>query len=359
MRTQSNKLNFEGENIYVGIDVHLKSWNVTIYTEYLHHKTFNQPPVPSILRDYLNTNFPGGTYYSAYEAGFCGFNIHFELKKLNINNIVVNPADIPTSQKEQVLKNDSRDSMKIARSLRANELIGIHVPFIETLENRTLMRTRDVMVKDMTRFKQRIKALLYFYGISYPPEFEKSTSHWSRRFLKWLKEEVSLNTANGNDALSLLIREVEQQRVLLLEINRKIHSLAVSEKYVKEIELIRSIPGIGLVTGLTFLSEIEDIERFPNTDKLAGFVGLIPTCHSSGEMENYGEMTFRKKTTLRRWLIESAWVAVRIDPALTRCFSQLCKRMEPNKAIIRIARKLLNRMYYVLKKRQKYECGVV
>ena len=52
MRTQSNKLNFEGENIYVGIDVHLKSWNVTIYTEYLHHKTLNQPPVPSILRDY-------------------------------------------------------------------------------------------------------------------------------------------------------------------------------------------------------------------------------------------------------------------------------------------------------------------
>ena len=76
-------------------------------------------------------------------------------------------------------------------------------------------------------------------------------------------------------------------------------------------------------------------------------------------MENYGEMTFRKKTTLRRWLIESGWFAVRIDPALTRCFSQLCKRTEPNKAIIRIARKLLSRMYYVLKKRQKYEYGVV
>jgi len=75
MRTQSNKVNFNGENIYVGIDVHLKSWAVTIYTEHLHHKTFSQPPVPILLWKYLDENFPGGNYYSAYEAGFCGFHI--------------------------------------------------------------------------------------------------------------------------------------------------------------------------------------------------------------------------------------------------------------------------------------------
>ena len=73
MRTQSNKVNFNGENIYVGIDVHLKSWAVTIYTEHLHHKTFSQPPVPILLWKYLDENFPDGNYYSAYEAGFCGF----------------------------------------------------------------------------------------------------------------------------------------------------------------------------------------------------------------------------------------------------------------------------------------------
>ena len=49
MRTQSNKVNFNGENIYFGIDVHLKSWAVTIYTEHLHHKTFSQPPVLILL----------------------------------------------------------------------------------------------------------------------------------------------------------------------------------------------------------------------------------------------------------------------------------------------------------------------
>lgn len=358
MRTQSNKVNFNGENIYVGIDVHLKSWAVTIYTEHLHHKTFSQPPVPILLWKYLDENFPGGNYYSAYEAGFCGFHIHFELEKLNIKNIVVNPADIPTSQKEHVHKNDSCDSKKIARSLRAKELTGIHIPLIETLENRSLVRSREMLVKDLVRFKQRIKSFLYFYGIAYPPEFEKSSCHWSKRFLKWLKE-ISLNTQNGNEALSLLIREVEQQRLLLLEVNKKIQSLAISDKYIKEMELIRSVPGIGLITGLTFLLEIENIERFSNTDKLACFVGIIPTCHSSGETSNNGEMTFRGQIHLKKGLIESAWVASRIDPVLTHSFIKLCKRMEPNKAIIRIARKLLNRIYYTLKKQHNYEYGMV
>lgn len=72
MQRQINELNFTGQNIYVGIDVHLKSWNVTILTESLHHKTFNQPSCPSTLVSYLDKHFPGGTYYSAYEAGFSG-----------------------------------------------------------------------------------------------------------------------------------------------------------------------------------------------------------------------------------------------------------------------------------------------
>ena len=67
MQKQSNTLNFEGQNIYVGIDVHLKSWTVSILTEHLHHKTFVQPPSPEALSSYLHAHFPNGNYLSAYE----------------------------------------------------------------------------------------------------------------------------------------------------------------------------------------------------------------------------------------------------------------------------------------------------
>lgn len=102
MQTHGKTVDFSGQNIYAGFDVHLKSWNVTIMTDEITHKTFSQPPEPEVLHQYLRMNFPGATYHTAYEAGFCGYWIHHCLVKLGIHSIVVNPADIPTTNKEKV-----------------------------------------------------------------------------------------------------------------------------------------------------------------------------------------------------------------------------------------------------------------
>ena len=177
--------------------------------------------------------------------------------------------------------------------------------------------------------------------------------------MKWLNQEVLLGHDSGNQALKILIQEAEQQRILLLDVLRKIRVLARSEKYAKNVALLCTIPGIALITAITFLTEIENIERFVNTDHLAGFVGLVPNYHSSGDKSNKGEMTFRGQKALRRSLIESSWLAARFDPALTMSYHQYIKRMEPNKAIVRIARKVLNRIYFVLKNKQEYVSGVV
>jgi transposase len=359
MQTQSTGLDFKGQNIFVGIDVHLKSWTVTILTETLNHKTFTQPACAETLYNYLKRNFPGGDYNSVYEAGFSGFWSHYRLKERGINNIVINPADVPTSQKEQLQKDDPTDSRKLARSLRSGDLKAIYVPGSSTLEDRSLVRLRGTLVKDMVRFKLRIKSFLYFYGISFPKEFEKSGTHWSKRFMKWLQEGVSFQHESGTQALKILVQEAEQQRKLLLEISRKIKLLSRSEKYANNMVLIRSIPGVGFITAITFLTELENIDRFENTDHFAGFVGLVPNRHSSGDKKNIGEMTFRGQNDLRKSLIESSWTAARFDPALMMSFNSHVKRMEPNKAIIRIARKVLNRMYYVLKNKTEYVSGVV
>lgn len=359
MQPQRTGLNFDGQNIFIGIDVHLKSWTVSILTEKLFHKTFTQPPKAEVLRNYLDQNFPNGNYHSVYEAGFSGFWAHYKLNEMGINNIVVNPSDVPTSQKEQLQKDDPTDSRKLARSLRSNELGAIYVPQSSTLEERALVRLRATLVKDMTRFKQRIKSFLYFHGICYPPEFENSGSHWSKKFMSWLKDDIKLEQQAGKETLSILVREAEQQRALLLDTTRKIRELSKNEKYALNMKLLRSIPGIGFVTAITLLTEIENIERFENTDHLAGFVGLVPSRHSSGDKEKHGEMTFRGQESIKRALIESSWIAARRDPALNMAFHNYAKRMEANKAIIRIARKVLNRIYFVLTKKQEYVLGIV
>ena len=130
MEKTVKKLDYSGQNIYIGLDTHLKSWKATIRVGDTFYKTYSQDPEAIVLFNYLKKNFPGGNYYSAYEASFSGFKAHRELTKLGIKNIVVNPADIPTTDKERKQKEDARDSRKIAEQLSASNLVGIHIPDI-------------------------------------------------------------------------------------------------------------------------------------------------------------------------------------------------------------------------------------
>lgn len=358
MLTQSNKIDFSGQHFYVGLDVHLKSWKVSIMAEKLTLKTFSQDPNPELLHHYLVKNFPNGIYHSAYEAGFCGYWIHNKLKALGIDSIVVNPADIPTTDKEKVNKTDKRDSKKIAKSLRNGDLKGIHVSSLKTLEDRCLVRTRGTIMKDLTRNKNRIKSFLYFHGIEIPETFTHSSNHWSKRFMNWLRS-IELVEYSARKSLNLIIDESEHLRLIILDATMGIKELSHSETYVNRIKLLQSIPGIGILTAMIILTEIETIDRFDSFDKLCSFIGLVPTMHSSGEKEMIGEITHRGNNFLRSAIVESAWVAARKDMALNKSYHDYCKRMEPNKAIIRIARKLLNRIRYVLKNNEPYNYCVV
>src|SRR5512145_1437534 len=139
MQTKVTTINFNGQNVYAGLDVHLNSWKITIMVEDIVYKTFSHDPSAEILSAYMKRNFPGAKYFSAYEAGFCGFSVHRELELQGISNIVVNPADIPTKDKEKKQKEDKRDSRKIARSLRNGDLTGIYVPSLDIEELRSLL----------------------------------------------------------------------------------------------------------------------------------------------------------------------------------------------------------------------------
>ena len=358
METQINKLDFTGQNIFAGIDVHLKSWTVTVETDEIALKTFNQPPEPEVLSKYLHRNFPGANYLCSYEAGFCGFWIHDQLKEMGMDCLVVNPADVPTKDKEKKQKCDRIDSRKIARSLRNGELDGIYVHPVEDREYRGLIRCRKKLAKDLTRCKNRTKSFLYFMGIKLPEEFANRSTHWPNRFMKWL-ESIELKTLPGTITLRTYVEEASAIRKLQLNVTKEIRTLSKSEKYNKQVELIRSVCGVGPTSAMIFLTEIGDISRFKSLDKLSSYVGYIPNTSSTGEKERIGEMTNRGNHLLKETLIECSWVAIRHDPALLMKFKQLCGRMEPNKAIIRIARKLLNRIRFVLKNQQPYVTAVM
>lgn len=353
MPTQINKLDFSNQNVYVGFDVHKKNWRVTIMVNEFFHKTYVQDPRPEILRDYLHKNFPGANYHSAYEAGYCGFWIHDTLKSYGINSIVVNPADIPTTGKEIVQKEDSRDSRKIARSLSAGLLKGIYVPTQETLAERALVRLRDTFSSDLSRIKNRIKGFLHFNGIQIPKELQSGAVNWTKMFLNWL---ASLELSPGKkQSLQFLLEQHESIAVTKRAVTDKIRALAITPKYKQNQDLLITIPGIGLITAMKILTEVEDIRRFERFDQFASFIGFVPSTKSSGDKDRTGNITSRGHSSLRSALIESAWAAIGKDPVLSQKFHELKKRMDPNQAAVRIAKKLTSRIYRVLKVKQEYE----
>lgn len=354
MQTQKTNLDFSGENIYVGIDTHKKNWKVAVMHDHTTLKKFTQEPEPKYLVRFLKSNYPNANYKCAYEAGFCGFWIQKELERSGLECIIANPADVPTTGKEREFKTDPRDARKIAASLKSGNLDPIYIPTDEGLGARSIVRLYRDVVKNRTRYKNKIKSLINFYGIRYPDEFATTNSHWSLRFCDWLKKIV-LPSNDNTKVLQYYIQEYLRAHEQVKLATRLVRELSRDKKFIDRVNLLRSVPGIGLITSMILLSEIEDIKRFKNLDKLCGYFGLVPSTASSGEKERVGEMTNRGNRYIKSAIIESAWMAIRSDPTLLHSYLKLKKRMESNQAIIRVAKKLVARIMFVLVKEKPYE----
>ena len=350
-------LDFSNQHFYIGIDVHKKRWVVTIRKKRMVMKRFKLQADPAVLYGHLVKNYPGGIYHSVYEAGFCGFWIHRDLISLGINNMVVNAADVPTSHKERDRKRDKVDSGKLARELENGSLDAIYVPDYHDQQIRSLVRLRRSQIKQMTRLKNRIKSFLHYNGIELPPHSQ--TAHWSNAFVEYLSE-LSFPSTAANDCLALNLKALKQQRELLADTLKRLRTYSRQQIRCNLIHrCLLSVPGIGFISAMTLYSEIIDMNRFASLDHLKSFAGLVPSIASSDEKTVQKGLTFRRNPHVKHVIIEAAWIAVRKDPAMTMTFNKLCERMPKQQAIIRIAKKLLNRLRYVWIHQTTYQAGVI
>lgn len=350
----TKKISFAGYHFFIGIDTHLKNWKVTIRSGGVELKTFSMNPSPVELLNYLEKHYPQGTFHLVYEAGFCGFWAFRKFKLLDVDCIVVNPADVPTSNKEKVNKNDPIDSRKLARELENNSLNAIYIPDIFHEELRNLVRLRFRIIQNQTRVKNRIKGLLYTQGITIPLNFS-GNSRWSAAFIDWLKN-IKLNSPAGDFTLQNMVLQLQQLREHNKNVLRELRKQTAQNSVIKA---LLTVPGIGFITAITLYSEIIDMKRFSNQAKLAAFVGLVPSTRSSDDTIYTNGISFRKNKFLRPIMIEAAWTAVRLDPAMTLKYKELTKRMKPQDAIIRIARKMIQRVRHVWLNKEDYAFSLV
>ncbi len=73
-------------------------------------------------------------------------------------------------------------------------------------------------------------------------------------------------------------------------------------------------PGAGLLTAMTLLLELENLQRYRKSDQLSAYVGLTLSQFSSSDQGHMGHITRPGKADLRGMLVEAAWTLVRKDP---------------------------------------------
>jgi transposase len=324
-----------GKRVYVGIDVHKESWQVTVRAE--GEEIFNgripgqYPSLKRILDRYQCSHMK-----VAYEAGPFGFWLSDKLSEDNIEAMVVPPSLIPIESGNRV-KTDKRDSQKLARLLESNMLKRVYVLTPEEREHRDLLRTRRQVVDHRNDVARQIKSKLLFYGIVPPFSI---THYWSLKYIEWLKA-LRFDTDYLKESFDLLIDLYEYLTRQIARINRKVALLCRDKKYHDRIKLLCTAPGIGRLTAIEILVELQDISRFKSAEELASYIGLTPSEYSTGEKTRQGRITRCGNKRVRTYLVESTWMLITKDPVIRLKYLKLKAARGGKRATIAIARKFL------------------
>lgn len=340
--------NYTDQSIFIGIDVHKKTYSVTAILEGQVVKRDTMLACPEKLITYCFKYFPNATIYSAYEAGFCGFHLHRKLIENGINNIVVHASSIEIASRDRV-KTDKRDSLKIATQLSVGRLKCIHVPSIEREAFRSVSRLREKFVRDRTRMGVQIKSFLNLNGLTTHKDNKKVSRKWISNLLDILvtsESEVSFD-------LKMMAKGWLEIDNAITEIEDRLKLQAASEYKLERI--YRSAPGIGPTISRTLINELGDMSQFKNEGALFSYTGLTPQEYSSGEHIRQGHISRQGKSILRKLLVQASWTAIKYDNHLKEVFERISLKAGKKRAIIAIARRLIGHIRACLQKNEVYQ----
>ena len=326
---------------FIGLDVDKSSFSFTIGDKLQSKKSKKMPSNPEHLYNYINKHFDHKNVICAYEAGPTGC-------------LLTAPASIPTARNQKV-KNNRIDSVKITDHLMSGNLKPIRVPQGDYRELRDLVKICNNYTRDRKTARQRIKALLLYHNLY--PLLKDPDASWSANYIKDLKN-IDCSFA-VRQRLDMLIEDLEYARKKLLSVHRTLKSFCRENNQINQyMNYLQSIPGIGFTIAVMLLGKIGDPKNLQNPRELAAFIGLTPRENSTGDDINRGPITHLGDKTLRYLMVEAAWVAIRKDTQLKQFFDRVKSRNHPKVAsriaITAVARKITQIIYRVLKDERNY-----
>jgi transposase len=294
----------------------------------------------------------------AYEASGRGFGLHDTLTEAGIDCRVLAPTHLPRTTHGRKNKTDEKDAQMILDELRAHILAGrklpqVWVPDSQTRDDREPVRMRLSVAAQRTQVKNQIRTLAKRWQLAFPAWFSAS-GEWSQRSVGWLRDVSSGKIAGlqegARTALGALIELHEAFNVRMKELDKAILRLAKSERYAEKFRKLQLLSGVGVLSAMTFLTELGDLDRFANRRQVAAYLGLVPQAFESGNRnDRKGHITHQGSARVRHMLCQSAWAALRSSDKWRTTYDNLKRGMAKRSkiAIVAVMRRLAITMWQV------------
>jgi transposase len=242
-------------------------------------------------------------------------------------------------------KSDRRDAANLAVYLSTGTYKPAFMPDDELRDERQLVRSRSYTVKKLTRLKNQIQSLLAYAGVK--KESMNIFAMKNRYYFDTIElpENTRIALDVNLESYDLHLGILKRLDDLMMEMNRK----------DPRARLLKTIPAVGDVTARTLLAEIGDIGRFKTAKSLSCFTGLSPGQRQSGSSTQMTGITKEGSSHIRAVMVQAAWIAIRLDPALREFYEELKQKKTAQKAICAVARKLVVSAWYILKKQVPFK----
>lgn len=294
-----------------------------------------------------------------YEASGQGYGLCDLLHAEGIECHVLSPTQLPKTAKRRQQKTDAKDAQMLLEQVRGHVLAGNPLPVVWTppqrlRDDRQLVRMRIDSADAVTRVKLQILSLLKQRGIVKPATYRTST--WNKAFVAWLRTVAVAADAAVAPVWQHLINHYEFLKEEVARLDKALAQLARTERYQAPCAALRKLPGVGLLSALTFLTEIGDLTRFHNRREIAAYLGICPASFESGETKDRkGHITRQGPARLRKILCQSAWVAIRRCDDAKAFYTRVRggKPARSKKALVALMRHQAIKMWH-----RALECGV-
>ena len=273
------------------------------------------------------------------ESGQLSIHLCKGLSQQDLPVTCVDARHMAAALSARINKNDKNDARGIAQMLRVGLYKEVSVKSDEAREVKFLLGSRRHLVNTERELKGTIRGLLKMYGIKISSEarFFEDVESSKKRLSEPVKKSIG--------AILLSLREIGRSRgeidAVLIEIGKK----------DEDCKRLTTVPGVGVLTAMTYKSTIDHPERFEDSYDVGAYLGLTPKQYASGEVNRYGHISKMGSKECRTALYEAAQCLLtrsKANSTLKAWGLRLMKKKGRKKAIVAVARKLAVIMHCML-----------